>query len=55
MRFQEFVKLIIMASETDPFDDILTLEDTLYTAAYDLGASDGAHAGRIEVSLRSTQ
>ncbi|CAI9634461.1 unnamed protein product [Alternaria burnsii] len=37
-----------MASETDPFDDILTLEDTLYTAAYDLGASDGAHAGRIE-------
>ncbi|KAL1797180.1 hypothetical protein ACET3X_003786 [Alternaria dauci] len=37
-----------MTSETDPFDDILTLEDTLYTAAYDLGASDGAHAGRIE-------
>ncbi|KAG9186325.1 hypothetical protein G6011_02881 [Alternaria panax] len=34
--------------ETDPFDDLLTLEDTLYTAAYSLGASDGAHAGRIE-------
>jgi hypothetical protein len=33
---------------TDPFDDLLTLEDTLYTAAYDLGVSDGAHAGRIE-------
>jgi hypothetical protein len=33
---------------TDPFDTLLTLEDTLYTAAYDLGASDGAHAGRIE-------
>lgn len=33
---------------TDPFDTLLTLEDTLYTAAYDLGVSDGAHAGRIE-------
>lgn len=32
----------------DPFDTLLTLEDTLYTAAYDLGVSDGAHAGRIE-------
>jgi hypothetical protein len=32
----------------DPFDSLLTLEDTLYTSAYDLGASDGAHAGRIE-------
>ncbi|PSN64081.1 hypothetical protein BS50DRAFT_460635, partial [Corynespora cassiicola Philippines] len=32
----------------DPFDTLLTLEDTLYTSAYDLGASDGAHAGRIE-------
>jgi hypothetical protein len=36
------------ADPTDPFDDLLTLEDTLYTAAYDLGVSDGAHAGRIE-------
>ncbi|KAI2485713.1 Yae1-N domain containing protein [Pyrenophora tritici-repentis] len=33
---------------TDPFDTLLTLEDTLYTTAYTLGASDGAHAGRIE-------
>jgi hypothetical protein len=33
---------------TDPFDTLLTLEDTLYTAAYDLGVSDGARAGRIE-------
>jgi hypothetical protein len=32
----------------DPFDSLLTLEDTLYTSAYSLGASDGAHAGRIE-------
>ncbi|EMD96451.1 hypothetical protein COCHEDRAFT_1054433, partial [Bipolaris maydis C5] len=32
----------------DPFDTLLTLEDTLYTAAYDLGVADGAHAGRIE-------
>ncbi|KAI8934158.1 hypothetical protein NX059_008911 [Plenodomus lindquistii] len=34
--------------ESDPFDTLLTLEDTLYTSAYTLGASDGAHAGRIE-------
>jgi hypothetical protein len=33
---------------TDPFDTLLTLEDTLYTSAYTLGARDGAHAGRIE-------
>ncbi|KAF2662171.1 hypothetical protein K491DRAFT_583157, partial [Lophiostoma macrostomum CBS 122681] len=32
----------------DPFDTLLTLEDTLYTNAYALGASDGARAGRIE-------
>ncbi|CBX91987.1 hypothetical protein IAQ61_000190 [Plenodomus lingam] len=34
--------------QEDPFDSLLTLEDTLYTTAYSLGASDGAHAGRIE-------
>jgi hypothetical protein len=33
---------------SDPFDTLLTLEDTLYTTAYSLGSSDGAHAGRIE-------
>jgi hypothetical protein len=33
---------------SDPFDTLLTLEDTLYTTAYSLGVSDGAHAGRIE-------
>jgi hypothetical protein len=32
----------------DPFDTLLTLEDTLYTTAYSLGASDGAQAGRVE-------
>jgi len=32
----------------DPFDSLLTLEDSLYSTAYALGASDGAHAGRIE-------
>ncbi|KAI4642561.1 uncharacterized protein J4E79_011443 [Alternaria viburni] len=32
----------------DPFDALLTLEDTLYTTAYNLGATSGAHAGRIE-------
>ncbi|RMZ66205.1 DUF1715 domain-containing [Pyrenophora seminiperda CCB06] len=37
-----------MSSQPDPFDTLLTLEDTLYTTAYTLGATDGAHAGRIE-------
>ena len=33
---------------TDPFDDLLTLEDTLYTSAHAQGTTDGARAGRIE-------
>jgi hypothetical protein len=32
----------------DPFDSLLTLEDTLYTSAYAQGVQDGARAGRIE-------
>jgi hypothetical protein len=32
----------------DPFDSLLTLEDTLYTSAYDSGVSAGSRAGRIE-------
>ncbi|KAJ4994216.1 ORAOV1 family protein [Stagonosporopsis vannaccii] len=32
----------------DPFDDLLTIEDTLYTTAHSQGVSDGARAGRIE-------
>lgn len=38
----------VQDNSSDPFDTLLTLEDTLYTAAYDLGVSDGARAGRIE-------
>jgi len=37
-----------MADQTDPFDTLLTLEDTLYTTAYTLGAPDGAPAGPTE-------
>ncbi|KAG9205375.1 hypothetical protein G6514_008016 [Epicoccum nigrum] len=38
-----------MASQpNDPFDDLLTLEDTLYTSAHAQGITDGARAGRIE-------
>ncbi|OAG07542.1 uncharacterized protein CC84DRAFT_1175330 [Paraphaeosphaeria sporulosa] len=37
-----------MASNPDPFDSILTLEDDLYTTAYAQGAADGSRAGRIE-------
>jgi hypothetical protein len=32
----------------DPFDSLLTLEDTLYTSAYTAGSDAGARAGRIE-------
>ncbi|KAJ4378271.1 hypothetical protein N0V86_005971 [Didymella sp. IMI 355093] len=35
-------------NNADPFDDLLTLEDTLYTTAHSQGVSDGARAGRIE-------
>lgn len=37
-----------MGQPADPFDDLLTLEDTLYTSAYQQGTQDGARAGRIE-------
>jgi hypothetical protein len=36
------------SAETDPFDDILGLEDKFYSEGYALGATDGAQAGRIE-------
>jgi hypothetical protein len=32
----------------DPFDSLLTLEDTLYTSAYTAGSNAGSRAGRIE-------
>jgi hypothetical protein len=34
--------------DQDPFSHLLTLEDSLYTTAYTLGAADGARAGQIE-------
>ena len=34
--------------EQDPFDTILTIEDTFYREGYDLGVSDGNRAGLIE-------
>jgi hypothetical protein len=36
------------ALHDDPFDSLLTLEDTLYTTAYTSGVSAGSRAGRIE-------
>lgn len=36
------------SAEADPFDTLLTLEDSLYTTAYALGTADGSRAGRIE-------
>jgi hypothetical protein len=38
-------------SDSDPFDTLLTLEDTLYTSAYSSGQAAGARAGRIEGRL----
>ena len=37
--------------EDDPFDSLLTLEDTFYKEGYDLGVSDGTRAGLIEGRL----
>ncbi len=34
--------------EEDPFDSLLTLEDTFYDEGYKLGVADGSLAGRIE-------
>jgi hypothetical protein len=36
------------STSLDPFDSLLTLEDTLYTTAYTAGATAGSRAGRIE-------
>ena len=36
------------ATEDDPFDSLLTLEDEFYREGFDLGASDGTRAGLIE-------
>ena len=36
------------ASDDDPFDSLLTLEDEFYKEGFDLGASDGTRAGLIE-------
>ncbi|KAH7357612.1 hypothetical protein BKA66DRAFT_445475 [Pyrenochaeta sp. MPI-SDFR-AT-0127] len=35
-------------NQEDPFDTLLTLEDSLYTTAHAQGVADGARAGRIE-------
>lgn len=37
-----------MAPETDPFDDVFTLEDRFYREGYQQGLEDGEMAGRIE-------
>jgi hypothetical protein len=34
--------------ESDPFDDLLGLEDRFYNEGFQLGTTDGAKAGRIE-------
>jgi Essential protein Yae1, N terminal len=34
--------------ESDPFDDLLSLEDKFYDEGFQLGTADGAKAGRIE-------
>lgn len=34
--------------ESDPFDDLLGLEEQFYNEGYQLGSDDGAKAGRIE-------
>ena len=38
-------------ADSDPFDDLLSLEDKFYKEGYDLGVSDGERAGRVEGRL----
>ena len=40
-----------MAIEEDPFNTLLSLEDSFYKEGYDLGVSDGARAGLVEGRL----
>lgn len=40
-----------MPVQDDPFDTILSLEDDFYKEGYDLGVSDGDHAGLVEGRL----
>ena len=40
-----------MATEEDPFDTLLSLEDGFYKEGYDLGVSDGDRAGLVEGRL----
>lgn len=47
-----FYKSVMMSTtQDDPFDSLLTLEDTFYKEGYDLGVSDGTRAGLIEGRL----
>ena len=51
--FANIYKLVIMCTtdqghEQDPFDSLLTIEDSFYKEGYDLGVSDGNRAGLIE-------
>lgn len=36
------------ATTTDPFDDLLGLEDNFYQEGYEAGVADGEHAGLVE-------
>ena len=38
-------------ADSDPFDDLLSLEDKFYKEGYDLGVSDGERAGLVEGRL----
>jgi len=40
-----------MPVDDDPFDTLLSLEDEYYKEGYDLGVSDGNHAGLVEGRL----
>lgn len=40
-----------MPVDDDPFDTLLSLEDGFYKEGYDLGVSDGDHAGLVEGRL----
>jgi hypothetical protein len=45
---QSKLHISLSSTDPDPFDSLLTLEDTLYTTAYTSGSLAGARAGRIE-------
>jgi hypothetical protein len=48
LKLHQKPKFYLRTMESDPFDDLLSLEDRFYNEGFQLGTTDGVKAGRIE-------